>query len=82
MFDGDIPPPAVQKWNVSFLKLGKSHRYADSGVVNNFWSILDQYIYERRPALLPKSSAVGGAVQGAGAGVAAVAGTGGAAGGR
>ncbi len=66
MFDGDAPPPAVQKWNVSYLKLSKSHRYGDPGIVSSFWSALDAYIYERRPALLPKPSAAASAAGGAG----------------
>ena len=53
-FEGDVPHENIPKWAVLPLKVAKQHRYTDASVSQQFWSVLDNYIYVKTPYLLPK----------------------------
>jgi parafibromin len=58
MFEGDAVPETISKWAVTLLPVAKSQqrRYLDAGVVAKFWNNVDNFIYSKKPYLVPKAA--------------------------
>ncbi len=50
-WDNEAAPAAVTKWNVRVLDISKNKRHLDRTAALRFWSLLDEHVKTRHPAL-------------------------------
>lgn len=51
MLDDQVLNDNVQSWNCKVLKVHKTKRHLDAGAVNEFWTLLDEYMKLNKPWL-------------------------------
>lgn len=54
MYEGDATPDNIARWAVTPLLVSKTRRYTDPGVTQQFWAAFDNFIWHKKPYLLPK----------------------------